>query len=114
MLEFNGRRGIAYNESVLASLRRINEDSDLLFDDPDVEGAVLISGIDRQDGGAPGRATEVLQAITSWADANGNKLALLPGMGSKYFLSKGQLEAWYERNGFVKRGSGLMVRKPLR
>lgn len=109
---FDGSLGVAYNESVTAGLRRINEDDDVTFDDPDVTGAIAISGINQQHDGTPnaGRASDVLRAITRYADANGEVLSLVPAASGR--VNQEGLVAWYKRNGFEQRASGIMVRQP--
>jgi hypothetical protein len=109
---FDGSHGVAYNESVTAGLRRIDEDDDVTFDDPDVTGAIAISGINQQHDGTPnaGRASDVLKAITRYADANGEVLSLVPAASGR--VNQDGLVAWYKRNGFEQRASGIMVRQP--
>jgi hypothetical protein len=109
----NRRSGIASNESVIAGLRKIGEDDDIALENPSRVGSVLISGIDRQRDGQKGRATELLQSITSWADKNNFPLVLVPAASKvENGLDNQQLEAWYTRNGFRKQADGAMVRAP--
>lgn len=112
--DFQRGHGIAFNESVLAGLQTVDEDSDIALEYPQLTGAILISNIERQAEGTAGRATEVLKSITDWADAN-NKLLVLTAAASKSELmgQKG-LEDWYKRNGFefVAATDKRMVRQP--
>ena len=109
-VRWDGETGMVANESVSASMRRIAEDDDFAFDHPDLAGAVLIQNISRDRDGATGRASEVLRAVTDWADQNNETLALVPA--ARGALSTEQLRDWYARNGFVERRGGAMVRKP--
>ena len=103
-------KGIAYNESVLAGLRTIAEDDNIADDHPNRVGAVMLTGIDRQAGGAKGRASELLKGITDWADTNGKTIVLMPSGSIEG--SRENLVSWYERNGFVQDNDGAMVRQP--
>ena len=104
-------RGIAFNESVLAGLRTIAEDDSIADDHPDRVGAVMLTGIDRQAGGAKGRASNLLNTITEWADTNGKTIVLMPSGSIEG--SRENLISWYERNGFVQNNDGAMVRQPI-
>jgi hypothetical protein len=109
---FRGRRGHASNESVIASLRVIDEDDDIAFEYPKRVGAVMLENIYRVDKGETGRATPLLQSIANWADANGKKLVLMPS--GEIANSRAALKNWYERNGFVSKADGAMEREPVR
>lgn len=105
-------RWVAYNESVTASLRRLDEDDDLTFDDDSRVGAVLLSYISTQRDGAArsGRASDVIRSIAAWADDKAETIVLVPaGSGA---LRGGELRAWYERNGFELQPDGVMMRAP--
>lgn len=106
-----GDRGVVFNESVSAGLERLDEDSDLALGNEHLVGAVKISTINRQAGGEEGRASEVLKALVDWADANGERLVLVPSSSGK--LNNDALRAWYARNGFVDKGD-YMTRTPQR
>ena len=108
-LDENGR-GIVFNESVLGGLRRITEDDDIASDYPSRNGAVMLTGLDRQAEGEKGRASDALQALTKWADTNNEKLVLMPSASGE--LSQSDLTSWYERNGFVTQSDGAMERAP--
>ena len=103
-------KGIAYNDSVLAGLRTIAEEDNIADDHPNRVGAVMLTGIDRQAGGAKGRASELLKGITDWADTNGKTIVLMPSGSIEG--SRENLVSWYERNGFVQDNDGAMVRQP--
>ena len=105
-----GDRGIVSNESVLGALKRIGADDDIALEFPNRTNAVMLTGIDRQAGGATGRASEVLKALTAWADKTGEKLVLMPAASGD--LKAPDLKAWYERNGFVLKSDGAMERPP--
>ena len=107
---FDGKRGIVGNESVLGGLRTVNEDDDIAFDAPHRVGAVVLTGLDRQRDGKKGRASEVVSALTTWADANGKVLVLTPAASGE--LKQPELIAWYERNGFKTAPDGVMERSP--
>lgn len=111
-VKFTGNTGYASNESVSASLRTIEEDDDIALHDESRVGAVMLQGIDRIAEGKKGRATDVLQSITNWADANNKSVVLMPS--GNIGGSKEALVSWYERNGFVKQSDGAMVRHPKR
>lgn len=106
------RNGNLYfsNESVAGSMSRIAEDDDVALDNEDLAGAVLINGIDRTSEGEKGRASDALSAATTWADKNGETLVVNPAASGD--LKQDALESWYERNGFIARPDGLMVREP--
>lgn len=106
---FRDDRGTASNESVTASLRVIEQDDDIALEDESRVGAVMLENIYRLDGGQPGRATELLQAITKWADDNQKTLVLMPS--GEIAGSRENLKSWYARNGFVEQADGAMVRK---
>lgn len=102
--------GIASNESVLAGLRRIGEDDNLAYEDPAHVGSIMVTGIERQHDGSPGRASAVLDALVKWADEKGERLVLSAKASGE--LDQAGLEAWYERRGFVKDDAGYHVRTP--
>lgn len=102
--------GIVYNESVSGALRRITEDDDIALEFPAREGAVMLTGIDRQAGGQKGRASDVLKALTGWADKNNERLVLMPSASGD--LKQPELIKWYERNGFTQAPDGAMERAP--
>lgn len=106
--------GIAFNESVLAGLKTVDEDSDIALEYPQFTGAVLISNIERQAEGTSGRATEVLRSITDWADANKKPLVLTAAASKSELMGQKGLEDWYKRNGFefVSDTDKRMVRQP--
>ena len=106
----NSTTGIVSNESVLGGLRRIAEDDDIASEYPNRVGAVMLTGLDRQDGGQKGRASDVLKALTAWADKNNERLVLMPAASGD--LTQADLVKWYERNGFVSRNDGAMERAP--
>jgi hypothetical protein len=108
VVEFNGRRGNASNESAVASLRTISEDDDIALDDESRVGAVMLENIYRTRDGKPGRAAALLKQITQWADKTGTKLVLMPS--GEIAGSREALVAWYERNGFVMQSDGAMER----
>jgi hypothetical protein len=104
--------GVAFNESVTAALRLITEDDDIALDNPERAGYVMITGISLQHNGKPdaGRASDVLRAITMWADYNNIHLILVPSASGR--LDNEMLSAWYERNKFYKELDGSMIRAP--
>ena len=109
-VNLRGDTGIVSNESVLGGLRRISEDDDIALDSPEREGAIMLTGIDRQSGGQKGRASDVLQALTTWADKNNERLVLMPSASGD--LKQPDLIKWYERNGFTQASDGAMERSP--
>lgn len=104
--------GIAFNESVTAGLRLVTDDDDIALDYPERAGYVMITGISLQHSGTPdaGRASDVLRAITNWADHNNIYLLLVPSSSGR--LDNDMLSAWYERNKFYKESDGAMIRSP--
>ena len=104
---FNGNRGIASNESVLAGLRVLTDDS-LVEDYPELDGAILLCSINLQHDGRRGRSSEVLQAILSYAGSVGKIVFLHPASGG--LLTNDQLRAWYTRHGFEPYGDGMIKR----
>ncbi len=109
-VEFENNRGIVSNESVLGGLRRITSSDDIAADAPERVGAVLLTGLDIQAGGKRGRASDVLRALTNWADANNERLVLVPSASGE--LRQADLVQWYERNGFKTLPDGAMERSP--
>ena len=81
----------------MAGTREIEEDDDISLEYPSRVGAVMITGIDRQAEGQKGRASEVLKAMTDWADTNNKQLVLMPAASGD--LKKDNLIDWYSRNG---------------
>jgi hypothetical protein len=73
-------------------------------------GSIILTGLDRQANGVKGRASEVLTALTKWADANNERLLLSPAASGD--LKQPDLIKWYERNGFTTTSDGLMERNP--
>lgn len=98
------------NESVVAGMHLIEEDDDLALEDDKLIGSVHIGNIYRTADGSKGRASELLRAITKWADSHGYTLTLYPCASGD--LSQQNLIAWYERNGFHTTFGGLMIRRP--
>lgn len=109
-VSFDGRKGIVFNEAVLGGLRRVVADDDVALDNPSRVGAVMLTGIDRQAGGSAGRASEVLTALTTWADISNERIVLSPAASGD--LKQSELVKWYERNGFTTTPDGLMERNP--
>ena len=109
-VDFNGKRGIVGNESVLGGLRRVTADDYVALDTPARVGSIILTGLDRQANGVKGRASEVLTALTKWADANNERLLLSPAASGD--LKQPDLIKWYERNGFTTTPDGLMERNP--
>lgn len=109
-VSFENNRGVVGNESVLGGLRRISEDDDIASESPNRVGAVLLTGLDRQAGGQAGRASEVVKALTEWADKNNETLVLSPAASGD--LKQPELVKWYERNGFTQMPDGAMERQP--
>jgi hypothetical protein len=109
-VSFDGRKGIVGNEAVLGGLRRVVADDDVALDNPSRVGAVMLTGIDRQAGGSAGRASEVLTALTNWADISNERIILSPAASGD--LKQPELVKWYERNGFTTTPDGLMERNP--
>lgn len=110
-VSFENNRGIVENESVLGGLRRVSEDDDVALENPSRVGAVVLTGLGRQAGGQPGRASEVLRALTDWADKNNERLVLTPAATGD--LKQPELVKWYERNGFQLQPDGVMERSPV-
>lgn len=98
--------GIAANESVLASLRILSGDEDLVDDCPELDGAILVSSINRQHNGVRGRATEVLKIILNHAIYNNKPVFLQPASGGE--IPTQQLREWYARHGFVPFADGMV------
>lgn len=98
--------GIATNESVLAGLRVLSEDDDLVDDYPELRGAILVSSISRQHDGIRGRATEVLKTILNHATRNSKAVFLIPASGGE--LTTEQLAEWYARHGFAHYAEGMV------
>jgi len=98
------------NPIASAGFKTLDEDNDL---SSDLAGATFITGMNVSDRNK-GTGTKLLNAIVSWADANGKTVVLVPAatpdsaMGG---LSQEQLRAWYARNGFEDRVD-YMVREP--
>jgi hypothetical protein len=109
-VSFDGRKGVVGNEAVLGGLRRVVADDDVALDNPSRVGAVMLTGIDRQAGGSAGRASEVLTALTNWADISNERIILSPAASGD--LKQPKLVKWYERNGFTTTPDGLMERNP--
>ena len=109
-VSFDGRKGIVGNEAVLGGLRRVTAEDDVALDNPSRVGAVMLTGIDRQAGGSAGRASEVLTALTNWADISNERIVLSPAASGD--LKQPELVKWYERNGFTATPDGLMERNP--
>jgi hypothetical protein len=109
-VSFENNRGVVGNESVLGGLRRISEDDDIASESSNRVGAVLLTGLDRQAGGQTGRASEVVSALTEWADKNNETLVLTPAASGD--LKQPDLIKWYERNGFKLMPDGAMERQP--
>jgi len=109
-VSFDGRKGIVFNEAVLGGLRRVVVDDYVALDNPSRVGAVMLTGIDRQAGGSAGRASEVLTALTNWADITNERIILSPAASGD--LKQPELVKWYERNGFTTTPDGLMERNP--
>ena len=109
-VSFGKNSGIVSNESVLGGLRRVQEDDGIASEYPERTGAVMLTGLDRQAGGKKGRASDVLKALTNWADKNNESLVLMPSASGE--LKQPALISWYERNGFVRETDGAMVRSP--
>jgi TP901 family phage tail tape measure protein len=98
----------ASNESVLAGLHRVEAGT---WSGPEKDvGALILSGIDRQRDGKKGRSSDVLKAITEWADRNNERIILNAKASGD--LPQEDLVKWYERNGFVTRKDGAMERTP--
>jgi hypothetical protein len=112
-VSWKGNNGLAYNESVSAGLRFINDDDDIALEYPDREGCVMITGISVQHNGVhnAGRATDVIATITSWADIHKITLVLVPSSSGR--LDNKSLISWYNRNGFISQPDGAMIRYPV-
>ena len=112
-VNFDGARGMAWNESVMATFRVIEEDDGVADEGPDLVGQILIDSVYKKAGGSRGRASDVLRAVTTWADENCLSLFLQPtGSSDPDQLDNEELRAWYGRHGFVWYTSGTMVRRP--
>lgn len=98
-----------HNESVLIGVKRLDEDSEVLIDNPELSDCAYIYSVQLQHDGVHGRASDALGKVLAWADLNGELLALMPAASGA--LKQVDLVSWYERNGFAFAGE-IMRRLP--
>lgn len=110
MIRQTDNRFIFGNESVLGSARFLTEDDDLIWDFPELLGAILVQSINRLYNGQPGRATQAMQELLAFADQHRHSICLC--VASAGPLSNDDLINWYSRLGFKQIATYIMLRKP--
>ncbi len=115
-VRIHGDTGTVSNESIMLYFDRVHESEEGIGigeDYPETVGTIYVMNVFRRPGFKRGRASDVLRALTEWADKNHETLCLhATGSNAVDELTPEALRVWYGRHGFEEIDDSVMVRSP--